>query len=121
MLTRAAAGHEQLTLTGADSLRGARDRLETGAAEPVDRLTRDLDRQAREQRRHPRDVPIVLPRLVGAAEDDVLDAVGREGRAPHQARDRRGCQVIGAKLGQRAAGPADRGAHRGCDEGVAHA
>ena len=106
---------------GADGLRGARDRMEAGAAEPVDRLARDLDRQAREQRRHPRDVPVVLASLVGAAENDVLDAVRREGRAPHQAGDRRSRQIIGAELGQRAAGPADRGAHRGGDEGLAHA
>src|SRR5205807_9765763 len=46
--------------------------LHAGTAQPVDGLARDLDRKSREQQRHSRHVAVVLTRLVGAAEDDVL-------------------------------------------------
>ena len=72
------------------------------AAQAVHRLARHFDRQPGEQRRHARHVAIVLARLVGAAEDHVVDrasgsmpvrdtsariATPRRGRRPH-ARER---------------------------------
>ena len=99
----------------------AHHRLQSGAAEPVHRLTRHLDRQAGQQRRHAGDVPVVFARLVGAAEDDVIDPVGPESaRAASSDADGGRRQVVGAQIGQGAAGPADRGADCGSDEGVAH-
>ena len=50
-------------------------------------------RQPREQRRHPRDVAVVLARLVRAAEADVLDLLGRRRRSarrPPRSRPPRG-------------------------------
>src|SRR5437773_6631868 len=56
-------------------------RLHPGSTQPVDRLARHLDGKAREQERHTRDIAVVLARLVGAAEDHVLDLGGLDVRA----------------------------------------
>ena len=68
-----AARHDDIRVAGHDRVRGAVDRLEARAAEAVHGLARDLDRQPREQHRHPRDVPVLLARAVRVAEDDVVD------------------------------------------------
>ena len=54
-------------------MRGGVDRLQPRAAQPVDGLPADLDREAGEEQRHARHVAVVLAGLVGAAQDDVLD------------------------------------------------
>src|ERR1700679_2123495 len=67
-------------------------------------------RQARQQQRHPRHVAVVLAGLIGTAEIDFIDLRPVElGVARHQGLDRRGRQIVGADLGQRAAEAADRG------------
>ena len=81
-----------------------------------------LDRQAGQQRRHARDVAVVLARLVGAAEDHVVD--GRPvdvGLALHQRPDRDGAEIVGAHAGEAAAVAADRRADGVADEGFPHA
>ena len=52
------------------------DRLHPGAAESVDGLTRDGDREARTQERHTRHVAVVLACLIDTAEQDVVDRRG---------------------------------------------
>ena len=99
---------------------GARRGLQAGAAEAVHGLPRDLDGQAGQERGHAGDVPVVLARLIGAAEDHIVDPVGRKGGAVEQAADRRRGEVVGADLGERAAGAADRGADGVEDVGVGH-
>ena len=71
-----AAADEHVAVADRDRVRRRVDRLEPGAAQPVDGQPADLDREVREQERHPRDVAVVLAGLVGAAEDDVLDEPG---------------------------------------------
>ena len=71
-----------------------------------------------EQRRHARDVAVVLARLVGAAEDHVVDRrrvdalVARDQRTDRQRR-----QVVGAHARERARVAADGGTHGITDEG----
>ena len=111
---------KSVAFAGPDRVRGARGGLQPRAAETVHRLSRDLDRQAGEQRGHARDVAVVLARLVGAAEDHVIDPVGRESGAREQAANGRRGEIVGPDLGQRAAGAADRGADGVEDVGVGH-
>ena len=103
-------------------MRGGDDRLQTRAAQPVDRLPGDLDRQIGEQRPHAPDVSVVLARLVGRPEDHVIDDRRIERAARHQGTDDVGGHVIGPNVLQRAAIAAegcsnaiddDRGARRG--------
>ena len=94
------------------------DRLEPGAAQPVDGLTADLDREVRQQQRHPGDVAVVLAGLVRAAEDDVLDERRVDpGPLDDGTQDRRG-EVVRADARQRAAVASDRGADRLDDPGL---
>ena len=103
-----------------DRVGGARHGLETRAAESIHRLPRHLYRQAGEQQRHSGDVPVVLARLIGAAEDDVVDpAGGRRGPLDQGADGDRG-EVVGPDVGQRAAGAPDRRAHGIEDERFGH-
>ena len=68
-----AAADEDVAVADRDRVRRGVDGLEPGAAQPIDGLAADLDREAGEQQRHARDVAVVLAGLVGAAEDHVLD------------------------------------------------
>ena len=72
-----AAREDQRGLVGPDRVGGARHGLKTRAAESIHRLARHLHREAGEQQRHSGHVPVVLARLIGAAEDDVVDPAGR--------------------------------------------
>ncbi len=102
-----AAGDDALALARHDGLRGTGDRLEPRAAEPVDRLAWDFDRQARKQRRHARDVAVVFARAVGAAEDHVVDQDRIDRGALEQRADRDRGEVIGTHGRQRATVSAD--------------
>ena len=90
-----AARDEEVAVPGDHRVAGADDRGEARRAEAVHRHARDGLRQAREQRREPRDVPVVLARLVRAAEPDVLDL----GRRHAGALDRRGDRDRGEVVG----------------------
>src|SRR5205823_14747987 len=68
---------------------------------------------------YPRDVAVVLPGLVGGAEPDVLDLLRRHTRPRHRLANHERGEVVGAHARQRAAIAADRGAHRGQDNGPA--
>ena len=68
-----AAADEHVAVADRDGVGGRVDRLEAGPAQPVDGQAADLDREVRQEQRHPRDVAVVLAGLVGTAEDDVLD------------------------------------------------
>ena len=117
-----AAGHRQLYFAGADGARHARERVEPRAAQSVDGGTRYRHRQPREQRRHARDVAVVLARLVGAAEHHLLDRGRIEpGVALEERRQRDGGEVVGAHRGERTAVAPDGSTHRIADEGLLHA
>src|SRR5207244_4072100 len=84
--TRRAAAHR---------VAGAGDRGQARRAESVDGHAADALRQPRQQDRHAGDVAVVLARLVGAAEPDVLELVlGNAGALDGRADRNRG-QVVG--------------------------
>ena len=97
-----AAGDDDVGLAGADLLRGRRDRLQARRAQPVDGVAGDLVAQAGEQDGHARDVAVVLARLVGGAEDDLVDRVARDARAVERGLERR------SRRGRRGATPRAR-------------
>src|SRR3989442_11037992 len=66
-----------------DRLSGARHGLEPRATQPVHRLPWHVDGKAREQQCQPRYVAVVLARLVGAAQDNVIDRGGGDPPPPH--------------------------------------
>ena len=78
------------------------------------------DRQAGEQDRHAADVAVVLARLVGAAEDQVVDLLPATRVALDQRPQRNRGEVVGANRGQRPAIAADRRPNRVADEGFRH-
>ena len=105
-------------VAGRDRAAGAERRLHARAAQAVDGRAGDRGRQAGEQHGHAGDVAVVLARLVGVAEVDLVD--GLEVVALGQrAHDGRG-EVVGPRAGQRAAELADRRAHGVADEDLRH-
>ena len=93
--------------------------------DPHSRLTvaaGHVGRQPGQQHRHARDVAVVLARLVGAAEDDVVDRSPVDaGIALHQRLQRNRGEVVGAHGRQRAAVATDRRADAVTEEDVVHA
>ena len=90
-----AAGDEEVSVPGGHGVTRRDDRRETRRAEPVDGDAGDGLRQAREEHGHARHVPVVLARLVRAAEVDVLDLVGCDARSLDSRGDRDGREVVG--------------------------
>ncbi len=91
-----AAGDDQIRLAGLHQARRVGEGLHARAAQPVDRHAGHRDRQAGEQEAHARDVAVVLAGLVGAAGDDVVDALGRDAGALEQRGDDVAEQIVGA-------------------------
>ncbi len=90
--------------------------------EPQSRLTvRPATSTGRpgEEERHPRHVAVVLARLVGAAEDDVLDDRRVDPGPVDERPDDEGREVVRADRGERAAVPPDRRADGVDDPGIA--
>jgi hypothetical protein len=73
-----ASGQHEVGLAEPDLAGALHDRLEAGCAQAVHRRARDLLRQSGDERGHPRDVAVVLARLVGAAHVDLVDRRGVE-------------------------------------------
>ncbi|KAF1051747.1 MAG: hypothetical protein GAK41_01241 [Burkholderia gladioli] len=117
-----AAGDHQPGFARLDRARGDADRVHAGTAQAVDRRIGHAFRQAREQRRHARDVAVVLAGLVGAAEDHVVDRGPVDVAIALDERLERHCaEVVGANAGQRAAAVAvDRGADCVTEECIGH-
>ncbi len=72
------ARHDDLGISGKNRAAALNDGLEAGAAQSIDRRAGHGCRQAREQHRHSGDVPVLLARTVGVAENDVIDRRGIE-------------------------------------------
>ena len=71
-----------------------------------------------EQRRHARDVPVVLARLVGAAQDHLVERRPVDAReALDERADRQRREVVGAHGRERAAVTAERRSKRRAEEG----
>ena len=71
----ASARDDEVGLAAADRARGHRHGVEAGAAQTVEGHSARAVGKPRKQPRHAREVAIVLARLVGAAEDDVVDLI----------------------------------------------
>ena len=112
-----AAGDCELDLARLDPPRRGGDRFHSRGAEAVDGRAGNGLGQAREQERHAREVAVVLARLVGAAEKDLVDFVAEAGMTAHELADRQRREIVGAEAGERAAVAADRRAHIVADEG----
>jgi hypothetical protein len=114
------AGEDQIGVAAADRAAGLVYRLEPGGAQAVDGHARGGLGQAGDQRRHPRDVAVLLTGAVRVAEDDVVDRVGVElvavDRGAHHVRG----EVVRAHGRERAGVAADRGAQGVDDEGFGH-
>src|SRR5262249_7367651 len=78
--------------------------------------------KAREQDSHAGDVAVVFPRLVGAAQDHVVDRFGRKSRIARNqlTEDVRG-EIVRADGGERAGVATNGSAQRVADEGFGHA
>jgi hypothetical protein len=66
------------------------------------------------------DVAVVLARLVGGAENDLVDPVRVQAGASDGLPDDQSGQVVGAHAGERAAVPTDRGADSAYQERLSH-
>src|SRR5664280_668780 len=112
-------GDDELRIAGADRASADGHRVQSGAAEPVDRAGRNGLWQAGEQRRHPRHVAVVLPGLVRTTENHVVDRRPVDGGQPFgQGADHVRGQVVGAHGGERPAVPADRSPYAGDEVGL---
>ena len=87
-------GEEAVSIAGLDLARGRHHRLHAGAAQPVHRGGRDLNRQTRQENGHASDVAVVLTSLIGIAEIDVLDAGGIQRIALHGLPDDEGGEIV---------------------------
>jgi hypothetical protein len=116
-----AAGDGEIDLAGTDRARRIADRVEPRSAQPVHRNARNGIRQAREKKRHARNVAIVLAGLVGAADNHLVERrpVGLR-IALHQRPDRDGGEIVRPHLRQRAAIAADGGAGGVAEKYVTH-
>ena len=82
-----AAGDREPDLARLDPARRRGDRFHARGAQAVDGRAGNGLRQAREQERHAREVAVVLARLVGAAEKDLVDFVAEAGMTAHELAD----------------------------------
>ena len=80
-----AARDEEFAVAGDDRVARTDDRREPGRAETVHGDAGDRVGKPGEEDGHARDIPVVLARLIRAADERVLDLVGRHAGALHRA------------------------------------
>ena len=105
-----AAGDGEIDLARLDRPRRRGERVHSRSAQAVDRHARNGVGKSGEQEGHAREVAVVLARLVGAAQDDLLHFVRKAGMTAHQLSDRQRRKIIRAHARERPGVPADRGA-----------
>ncbi|MNI02213.1 hypothetical protein D3C73_550790 [compost metagenome] len=116
-----AARQHQVGVACANGARGVAHGLQARGAQAVDGVAADAVRQAGQKGGHARDVAVVLTRLIGRAQDHVVERRRVQPRIARQQRpQRQGRQIVGAHRGQGAAVAADGGADRVADESVGH-
>ena len=115
------ARHDDVGLAGADLLGGGGDGLQAAGAQAVDRVARDLVRQAGQQRGHARDVAVVLAGLIGGAEDDLVDGVVGDAGALEGGAEDEGGEVVRTRIGQGAAIAPEGRADAADEKGIGHA
>ena len=115
-----AAGDEHIALAAGDRLRRHRDRVQAGAAIALQHRARDLDRQSGDQRSVARHAAAVLAGLIGAADDDILDLLGREAAIGDDPGDDPCEHVVGPQPRERAGMASERAAPTGIEISVEH-
>ena len=110
----------EIAVAGGDRVARPHHRGQPRRAEPVHRHTRNRVRQAREQRRHPGDVAVVLARLVRGAEVDVLDLARRYTGPLDGLGDREGRKVVRPLAREHTAVAPDGRPHRRENHRAAH-
>lgn len=112
-----AACDDDLRRAVADAAGGKDHGIKAGRAEAVHRQCRNRGAKAGQEDGHPGDVAVILARLVGAAEDHLVDGQVVQ---IEKAVDDPGGKVVGADCGQRPGVAADGGATVGAKEGLGH-
>src|SRR5690606_33380250 len=91
------------------------------AAQAIHRRAGYFDRKAGKEKGHACDVPIVFARLVGAAENDLVQCSPIDARITlHKGFERYGAQIIGSYRGERAAEAPDRSTDIIADKCLSH-
>ena len=115
-----ATGDDDLGVTCEHGVTGGHDRRQTRGAETVQRDTCDRLRKAGEKRGHPRDVAVVLARLVRAAEVDVVDRAAVDRGSLHRGGDGDPREIVRPHARERTRVPPDRRANRGENDCARH-
>jgi hypothetical protein len=116
-----AAGNDQIGFASPNRARRHCNRIESRAAEAVESHSAGAVGQPRKQPGHSREVAIVLARLVGAAEDHIVQLGPVHVRiAVDQRLDRDRREIVRAYRTERSAVAADRGADVIADVGFGH-
>ena len=116
-----AAGNCQVRLAHANGAGRLGGGFHARSAQPVDGGAAGFHRNTCQQARHTGDVPVVLARLVGIAEIDIVHLCPVDRRVTvHQRLDRHCAEVVGANPAQTAAIAADGCADGVTDESVRH-
>ena len=111
------ARDHQITLTALDLPRPGDHRIHAGGAKPVDRVRRYGSRQPGQEHDHPRQVAVVLARLVRRAQNDLIEPRPVHRRVARQKRiDRNGREVVSPDSRQHPAITPDRRALVVADE-----
>jgi hypothetical protein len=111
---------QHLALSDAHRPAGGDDGLEAGSTETIHGRSGHLLGHSGQERRHARDVPVVLPGLVRAAEDDVLDLERVDACALDCGADGERRQIVRAQLREAAAVAPDRRPHGRDDHRLGH-
>ncbi len=114
------AGDEDVALAAGDGLRRHDDGVQAAAAIALQDRACDLDRQPGEEPGMAPDAAAVLARLVGAADDHVLDLFRGERALFDDFGDDRGQHVVGPHPGERPGMAAEGGAQTVIEIGVEH-
>lgn len=74
------------------------DCVQVTCAQPVDRIARDRGRRACQEHGHPRDVAIVLTRLIGRTEHHFVDSEGIKNMTSDQGSQGARREVVGSEV-----------------------
>ena len=106
------AGDHNVAFAARNRRSGGVNCLKARTAEPIDRRAGNFDRESSKQRRHPRDVAIILTALIGGAEIDVVDRRRRNRRTFDDCTEHDRRQIVGTDARERSAIPSDWSADR---------
>ena len=115
------ARNQQVAVARLNGARGKTNRVQPGSAQAVDCRAGDRLRHTGQQQRHARHVAVIFPRLVGTAENHVVNPLQVELRVAGQQRaQRHGAEIVSSNGGKRAAVAAHRGSNAITNKCVTH-